>query len=219
MSATINEQSHLYPFSGTANWEDGSGMHTWIAMDGVKQVNNLLYTDLPVANPGCPRASAWPSAQTKPGAIERLIHSSSREIYMGQFPIVIKAGAKRILWTAGVELYSPGGASTLTFVTMYISSRLYLGPSNSTTVAYAFDTGLLSPDYMTRAVAVTHSTSATQYQLADDSTTGLTPCLPSSVPLDGQDRLAYAVFTVTGDGVGIQTWARIYDLTLWQVYE
>lgn len=220
MSATITTQTHLYAFSGSTAWTDGSGMHTWITRDWPLQLNNLgAYVDLRSQLVMCPRVTSFPSGEFPYGAVERLSHTSSREIYMSQVPLVVPWHAKRMVWTAGIEARSLGGlAITISACRVYLSGTPYNGPSAEGSTAYAFDTAGLAADYLaSSAITMTHNTTTTEYQLADDSTTGITPCVAASMALDGEDRKAFLVLTVTASG-GAQRYVRVYDFTYWFLY-
>jgi hypothetical protein len=217
---------HRPPYSGTTRWGDGYGAHTWIARDLHDQINNLgAYCARDVAFIMSPRAAGWVSAETPWGAVERLIHTSSREIYMSQCPIRINKTAKRLLWTAGIEGRNVAGAGvcSITAATVYLSGRPYLGTSGDASTAPAFDTSLLLADDVAgaRSDSLSISTTTKQYELATDTTTGFIPPMPLSSIFNGSDTdnpWCYAILTVTAVAGGGQRFARCFDFSIWPEY-
>lgn len=201
MAKTLTTQSHLFPYSGTHNWEDGDGMATRIAYDLPRMLNNLWAY--------CNRRVQYmqAAATVPPGLISITVPAASTEKYITQVPILVPLYARSMNYMVGVRAKGAGTAITVDTLKAYISRVPYRG-------AATLDTAGLSPDKVSLSSSVSIATSGTVYKVIGPAIFYFNVLPPPVTALD-QDDLAWLVFTLTGSG-GIEgTSMGIEDCTVW----
>lgn len=229
MAATLDEQTHLFPFSGTTQREDGAGAHSWLPFDLHYAINNLggkVARDVKFVS--SPMVDGQQSGEECPGAVETLLAvPSSEERYVCQTKIRLHPTATRMVWHAGVEVFhGPVGSAEaeVTAVTCYLSAQPYRGARD-----VEFDPALLgdASNVPSRTVAVTLDTTTAdgvEYELAADDSVGFVPAVPNAYNDAGTDNpWCYLIVTVTGSyanvGEGEFGLGRICDFAMWPEYE
>lgn len=201
MAITFNEQANVPNASGvtTALDADGEGMHSLLAYDMVRALNNLgTYVN----------NHTHYAQNQRNGRLTVTYVGGAREIFMCQMHVIIPLWATRMIWTCGAR-----GTVGLTAVTVYLARELYTGVDGATG---AFDTSNLATGYSSRAISVSASGGA--YALAIDDTAGITPINNDNSrgfnfgSASNAKRHAYAIITASG---GVNDTLTICDFTCW----
>jgi hypothetical protein len=188
---------------------DGDGMHTLIPYDFVRGLNNLgtyVNPHIHYAQSGSYNLSTGAS-----GLITVTYVGASSERYLLQIPVIIPFWAIRMAWVVGARGM---GATTLNTITTYLSKTPYTGPDGNDG---AFNAAGMTTGYLSRAVSMSTLTGGA-YELADDSSTGITPISGSLYQLidsNGESKtmaLGYAIVTGTG---GASATIELDDFTCW----
>ena len=193
---TLTEQCGVATDAWTA---DAQGMHAHIPFDMVRYANNLATY--------CNNHTHFFFGSLGPIQMSSTV---AREIFMCQVPIAVPLWAAKLRWTAGVSCTT----GTLTAASIYISPNVYSGVGGDGTVNQgAFDTLNLKYGYVTRSVSV--SVSAGEYELADDSGTGIYPLDQSVVHRVSAGSKLVTNLIVTLTTGSANTAAELHDFTCW----
>lgn len=233
MAVTKTDQFNVWPIPGqTDDWlTDGQGVHTVFARDLVTQLNNI--------GSYC---SPWPQYMQSctPGGAASVLGlvgtftAAAGEFTIFQCPIVVPAGAIRMLWTAGVTCVAATSA-TIESAKVYLSSQPYTATTMTGTAA-AFDPNGIFPRQRLLGNVVTPissayfpvNLSAAGYKLVSDTdinlvtgkggVMGLDPACVTVSSGTGQTRISNLIFTLkisqsTSLDFGVA------DFTCWFGYE
>ncbi len=172
------------------NWSgDGEGMHTLVAFDYPRYVNNLATYCNPYLQFFCGDTVA------SNGELLVGMSGAAREAFICQIPVVVPPWAARLLWTAGVV----ANTGSITTVTTYITPFPYTGAgSDNGTNLVAFEIGNFTHGYKVRPISL--AVSVGNYGLAVDATTGME--LPADQAFShsenfGTTLVTYLVITMT----------------------
>ncbi len=210
MAKTLTQQISLFPSSGATLFTKGDPLHARLMFDGARAINNLwAYCDVPVV------FLMDPYGYTR---VQMASNNVSQEFYVGQVPVMIPRGAKRLAWTVGLNVAATvGETTTLTAVSIYLSATPYTGAVD------VFDVTLLSPGYGfdTIADSLSANNAVGAYRLEDRSAVGMTPVKGLGESANG--RLGYLIVTLTGKGTVLEglnvNYADVRDFTAWVLKE
>jgi hypothetical protein len=221
MAKVLTEQVSLWPSSGISYVGDGAPLSSMLAFGQPRYLNNLAAAIDP-----CHQFAFDASYPNALGTSFSLGGSqpTSGTAFLGQVPILLPIGAKRLMSTIGLTRQT---TAVDTLVSVHIGNlQMYLTPNPLNRLA---SDGTFQPifgvdqTYALRTVTVGATSTGNQdYTLVDDTTDGWTGYYGSTWVRDADSSpWAYLVITCTcsnGTHAAVDTIA-VRELSIWGAYE